>query len=113
MVTEAGLGGLVGALYQATPGPVAVIVPSVEFPFATPLTAQLTVGSGCPALTSVATSCTDPPGKTFAMPEGLVATLTLISLLMVKTVLALAELLATLVAWMVAFGGAGRSWGAV
>jgi hypothetical protein len=56
MVMELGLSGVAGAVYQAVPGPVAVIVPTVVFPFATPLTAQLTVVSGCPALLTLASS---------------------------------------------------------
>jgi hypothetical protein len=113
IVTESGLGAVAGALYKAVFGPIAAIVPTVEFPFATPLTAQLTLVSGCPALMTVARSWTVPPGKTDDMPEGFVATLTVMSLVIVRTALPLAELFAWLVALIVTFEGFGKSWGAV
>jgi len=113
ILTEPGLGGVVGAMYKAASAPVTAIVPTVEFPFATPLTAQLTLVSGCPALMTVARSWTIPPGETDDMPEGFVATLTLMSLAMVRAALPLAVLFAWLVAWIVTFEGFGKSWGAV
>ena len=112
-LTEAGLGAVAGAVYKAASAPIVAIVPTVEFPFATPLTAQLTLVSGCPALMTVARSWTVPPGKTDDMPEGFVATLTVMSLVIVRTALPLAELFAWLVAVIVTFAGFGKSWGAV
>jgi hypothetical protein len=76
MLTDAGLGAVAGAVYKAASVPVAVIVPTVEFPFGTPLTAQLTLVSACPVLVTVATNWTIPAGKTDDMPGGFVATLT-------------------------------------
>jgi hypothetical protein len=113
ILTEAGLGAVAGAVYKPAPVPVAAIVPIVEFPFGTPLTAQLTFVSGCPALVTVARSWTIPPGKTDNMPEGFVATVTPRSLVTVRTTLPLAELFAWLVAWIVTVAGFGKSWGAV
>ena len=113
ILTEAGLGAVAGAVYKAAPAPVPAIVPTVEFPFGTPLTAQLTLVSGCPALVTVATSWTIPAGKTDDMPEGFVARVTPMSLVIVKTALPLAELFAWLVAWIVTLAGFGKSWGAV
>ncbi len=75
ILTEAG-GVVEGAVYQAASGPVVVIVPTVEFPFGTPLTVQFTAVLECPALVTVATSWTIPPGKTEDMPGGFVATVT-------------------------------------
>ena len=98
ILTEAGLGAVAGAVYKAAPAPVAAIVPTVEFPFGIPLTAQLTLVSGCPALVTVARSWAIPPGKTDDMPEGFVATLTLMSLVMVRAALLIADLFAWLVA---------------
>jgi hypothetical protein len=111
--TEAGLGAPAGAVYKAAPVPVAAIVPTVEFPPGTPLTDQLTFVSGCPALVTVARNWTIPPGKTDNMPGGFVATVTPMSLVIVRTTLALAELFAWLVARIVAVAGFGKSWGAV
>ncbi len=54
ILSESGVGAVVGAVYKAVSTPITVIAPTVEFPFATPLTAQLTVVSGCPALMSLA-----------------------------------------------------------
>ena len=113
MVTDAGLGAVAGAVYNAEPVPVVVIVPTAEFPFGTPLTAQLTLVSGCPALVTAARSWTIPAGKTDDMPGGFVATVTPMSLVIVRTTLPLAELFAWLVAWIVTFAGFGKSWGAV
>jgi len=110
---EAGFGAVTGAVYKAAPAPVAAIFPTVESPLGTPLTAQLTLVSGCPALVTVARSWSIPPGKTDDMPAGLVATLTLMSLLTVRTAVALAELFAWLVAWIVTLAEFGKSWGAV
>jgi hypothetical protein len=76
MLTDAGLGAVAGAVYNAASVPVAVIVPTAEFPFGTPLTAQLTLVSGCPVLVTVARSWTIPAGKTDDMPGGFVATVT-------------------------------------
>jgi hypothetical protein len=73
---ELGFGAVVGAVYQAVSGPVLVIVPTVAFPFATPLTAQCTVVSGFPVLVTAATSWTIPPGETDDMSGGFVATVT-------------------------------------
>ncbi len=83
ILSESGMGAVVGAVYKAVSTPVTVIAPAIEFPFAKPLTAQLTLVSGCPALMTAARSWTVPPGKTDDMPEGFVATLTLMSLVMV------------------------------
>ena len=110
---EAGLGAVAGAVYNAAPAPVVAIVPTVEFPFGTPLTAQLTFVSGCPALVTGARSWSIPPGKTFDMPAGLVAMVTPMSLVIVRTVPPLAEVLDWLVAWIVTLAGLGKSWGAV
>ena len=110
--SESGVGALVGAVYKAVSAPVTAIVPTVEFPFATPLTAQLTAVSGCPALLTVARNWTVPPGNADDMPGGFVATLTLISLVMVRTKLPLAEPLAWLVAWIVTVAGFGKARGA-
>ena len=54
--TDAGLGAVAGAVYKAESVPVAVMVPTAEFPLGTPLTVQLAVVSGCPVLVTVATS---------------------------------------------------------
>lgn len=113
IVMELVLGAMVGALYQAVPGPVAAIVPTVEFPFGTPLTAQFTVVSGCPALFTLARSWTVPPGNTNDMPEGFVDTFSATSLVMVRAAWPLAELSAWLVAWIVTFAGLGKTLGAV
>jgi hypothetical protein len=113
ILSESGVGAVVGAVYKAVSGPVTAIVPTVEFPFVTPLTAQLTVVSGWPALTTVARSWTIPPGATEDMPEGFVATLTLMSLVMLRTALPLAELFAWLVAWIVTLAGSGKACGPV
>lgn len=113
ILTEAGLGGVVGALYKAAPIPVAAIVPTIEFPFGTPFTAQLMFVSGWPALVTVARNWTIPPGKTDNMPGGFVATVTPMSLVIVRTVAPLAELSASLVAWIFTVAGFGKSWGAV
>ena len=56
ILTELGLGAVLGAIYKAEPAPVTAIVPTIEFPFATPLTDQFTLASGCPALLIVASS---------------------------------------------------------
>ncbi|MGC1906715.1 MAG: hypothetical protein WA715_23045 [Candidatus Acidiferrum sp.] len=93
-LTEPGLGAVAGAVYKAASAPMAVRVPTIEFPFATPLTAQLTLVSGCPALVTVARSWTVPPGKTEDIPEGFVATVTPMSLVIVRGALPLTELLA-------------------
>jgi hypothetical protein len=98
ILTKAGLGAVTGAVYKAAPVPVAVIVPTVGFPFGTPLTAQLTLVSGRPALVTVARNVTIPPGKSDSMPGGFVATVTPISLAIVRTSLPLAELFSWLVA---------------
>jgi hypothetical protein len=113
ILTDAGLGGVVGAVYKAASELVTVIVPIVEFPFGTPLTAQLTFVSGCPALVTAAKSWTIPPGKTDDIPEGFVATVTPMSLVIIRSALPLAELFAWLVAWIVTLAGFGKSWGAV
>ena len=76
MLTDAGLGAVAGAVYNAASVPVAVIVPTVEFPFGTPLTAQLTLVLGFPVLVTVATSGIIPAGKTDGMPGGFVARVT-------------------------------------
>ena len=76
MLTEAGLGALAGAVYNAVFVPVAVIVPIVEFPFGTAFTAQLTFVLAFPVLVTVATSWTIPAGKTVDMFGGLVARVT-------------------------------------
>ena len=89
--------------------PVTVIVPRVEFPLAIPLIAQLTVVSGCPALMTLATRRTIPLGKTDDIPEGFVPTLTLMSLMIVKTVSPLTELFAALVALIVTLAGFGKA----
>jgi hypothetical protein len=94
ILTEAGLGALAGAVYKAASAPIAAIVPTVEFPFGRPLTAQLTLVSGCPALVTVERSWTVPPGKTEDIPEGFVATVTPMSLVIVRGALPLTELLA-------------------
>ena len=112
ILSDSGTGARVGAVYKAVSIPVTVIVPRVEFPVATPLTVQLTLVSGCPALLTVARRRTMPPGKTDDMPEGFVATPTLMSLAIVTTVSALAELFAPLVALIVTFAGFGKAWGA-
>ena len=52
-------------------------------------------------------------GNTDEMTEGLAATLTEMSLSIVRTALPLAALFAWLVAWIVTSGGVGKSWGAV
>jgi hypothetical protein len=113
IVMELGLGAVVGAVYRAVSGPVAAIVPTVEFPFCTPLTTQFTMVSGCPALATLARSWTAPPGNTNDRPEGFVDKFTAMSLLMVRAAWPLAELFAWLVAWIVAVAGFGKSWGAV
>jgi hypothetical protein len=113
MVTEAGLGAVVGAVYKAVSIPVAAIVPTVEFPFGTPSTAQLTLVFGCPALVTVASSWTIAAGLTDDMPDGSVATVTPMSLMIVSAVLALFELSAWLVAWIVTLAGFGKTWGAL
>jgi len=112
-VAEAGLGAVAGAVYEAVPAPVEATVPNVEFPFGTPLTAQLTFVSGCPALLILARSWTIPAGKTDDMPGGLVATVTPMSLVIVRTALPFAELFAWLVAWIVTVAGIGKSLGAI
>jgi hypothetical protein len=61
IVMLAGEGRIGGAVYN----PPAVIVPSVEFPPATPSTAQATVVSGVPV--TLAVICCVPPRKTFAL----------------------------------------------
>jgi len=76
MLTDAGLAAVAGVVYNAVSVPVAVIVPTAEFPFGTPLTAQLTLVSGRPTLVTVATSWTIPVGLTDDMPGGFVARLT-------------------------------------
>jgi len=73
----------------------------------------LTLVSGWPALTTVARSWTIPPGAIEDMPEGFVATLTLMSLVMLRTALPLAELFAWLVAWIVTLAGSGKACGPV
>jgi hypothetical protein len=93
-----GWGAVAGAVYKAASVPVAAIVPTAEFPFGTPLTAQLTFVSGCPELVTVVRNWTIPPGATDNTLGGFVATLTLISLMIVRTALPLAELSAKLVA---------------
>jgi hypothetical protein len=113
IVTEGGLGAVTGAVYKAASAPIAVIVPSVEFPFGTPSTAQVTLVSGCPALVTVARSGTSPAGNTDDIPDGLVATVTPMSLMIVRAALPLAELSAWLVAWIVTPTGVGKSPGAV
>jgi hypothetical protein len=113
IVMELGLGALVGAAYKAVSGPVAAIVPTVEFPFCTPLTTQFTPVSGCPALFTLARSWTAPPGNTNDIPEGFVDTFTAMSLVMVKAAWPLAELSTWLLAWIVTFAGLGKTLGAV
>jgi hypothetical protein len=113
ILTEGGVGAMAGAVYKAVPLPVAVIVPTIEFPSGTPLTDQLKFVSGCPALVIAARSWIDPPGKTDDIPTGFVATLTPISLVMVSGSLPLAEVLAWLVAWIVTFVEFGKAAGAV
>jgi hypothetical protein len=113
MLTEVGLGGIDGAVYQAVSALVTAIVPTVEFPFGTPLTVQLRFASGCPALVTAASSWTVPPGKTDDIPAGFVATVIPMSLTIVRGALPLAELLAWLAAWTVTLAGFGKSWGAV
>jgi hypothetical protein len=113
ILTEAGFGVVAGAVYEAAPVPVAAIVPKVEFPSGTPLTDQLTFVSGCPALVTLARNWTIPPGKTDNKPGGFVATVTPMSLMIVRPTLPLAELFAWLVAWIVAVVEFGKSWGAV
>ena len=100
---------MLGAVYKAEPAPVTAIVPTIEFPFATPLTAQFTLASGCPALLIVASSWTVPSGNTDEMIEGLAATLTEMSLFMVRAALPLAVRFAWLVALIVTVAGLGKS----
>jgi hypothetical protein len=76
MVTDAGLGAVTGAVYSAVSVPVVAMVPTAELPFGTPLTDQLTLGSGLPAPVTVATSWTIPAGSIDDMSDGLVATAT-------------------------------------
>ena len=111
--TEPGLGATAGAVYIAIFAPVAMIVPKVALPLGTPLTDQLTPGSGCPLVAIVATSWTIPPGASEDIPEGLVATFKTMSLVMFRTVLAVIEGSAWLVALIVTLAGLGSTCGAV
>ena len=61
-----GAGATAGAVYVAASAPVAVIVPTVEFPPATLLTLQLTATLDVPAPVTVALKFADVPGATFA-----------------------------------------------
>jgi len=61
-----GAGASAGAVYVAESEPVAVIVPTVEFPPATLLTLQLTATLDVPAPVTVALKIADAPGATFA-----------------------------------------------
>lgn len=61
-----GVGASAGAVYVAASAPVAIIVPTVEFPPATLLTLQLTATLDVPAPVTVALKFADAPGATFA-----------------------------------------------
>lgn len=111
-VTEklGGAGGNAGAVYVAESEPVAVIMPTVEFPPATPLTLQLTAMLDVPAPVRVALKLADPPGARFAELGAMLTTIPL-------WIWTLAEPLADGAAWLVAvtvtLDGEGKNCGAV
>lgn len=64
--TLGGVGETTGAVYVDESGPMAVVMPTVEFPPATPLTLQLTAMLDVPAPVTVALKFAEPPGARFA-----------------------------------------------
>ena len=75
--TFGGAGASAGAVYVAESEPVAVIVPTVEFPPATLLTLQLTATLEAPAPVTVALKFADVPGATFAELGAMLTTIPL------------------------------------
>ncbi|MHB8754709.1 MAG: hypothetical protein ACYC92_07100 [Candidatus Acidiferrales bacterium] len=108
--TLGGAGGNAGAVYVAESGPVAVIMPTVEFPPATPLTLQLTATLDAAAPVTVALKFAGAAGARFAE---LGAMLTKIPLWIWTLAEALADRAFWLVAVTVTLDGEGKDCGAV
>lgn len=108
--TLGGTGGNAGAVYIAESRPVAAIMPTVEFPPATPLTLQLTARLDAPAPVTVALKIADAAGARFAELGAMLTTIPL-------WIWTLAEPLAVRAAWLVAMtvtlDGDGNDCGAV
>src|SRR5580704_8324045 len=108
MLTGLAGGAADGAAYAAVEAPVVVIVPTVELPLATPLTVQLTVGSGCPALATVAFNGIASSVTMDVKPDGMAAMVTVISLIIARAALPVAEVSDWFVAVMVTVAGLGN-----